>query len=113
MLYKAYIFLDYICTIYILYQKFQIYRSNGTSDYEVSFSKVIIQGGGRLRIESGQAGPITLRGDYLEVESGASISADWANFNVTDVNVHILQTLSVLVYMSLGKTFIPLLGRGN
>ena len=56
--------------------------------YVLKFNKLVVEGGGTLKIESNGHFPVVLEGDEIEVQSGGHIDADMVVFRVTSLTVH-------------------------
>ena len=56
--------------------------------YVLKFNKLIVEGGGTLKIESNGHFPVVLEGDEIEVQSGGRIDADMVVFRVGSLTVH-------------------------
>ena len=66
------------------------------------FSKVVVQGGGKLVIQSHGNSQLVLRGTEIEVESGGVIEADRVVFEVDNFIIHQAGTVHANFQVSFG-----------
>ena len=59
-----------------------------SSSRQVTFKRVVIQGGGRLVIESNDPSGFTLIGQSLLIESGGRLEADRLTLKVDNLTLH-------------------------
>ena len=55
--------------------------------YSLKFKKLVVEGGGKLTVESTGHGSVTLEGEEVDVQSGGVIEGDVATFIVRNFTV--------------------------
>jgi len=55
--------------------------------YSLRFKKLVVEGGGKLTVESTGQGSVTLEGEEVDVQSGGVIEGDIVTFKVTTFTV--------------------------